>query len=247
MARVSPSRDGFTIRGIAPPELRGRPDEVRLIFWSFVLDATLGTKDRELAQGLDKDGRPLRPISAYTRAHRRSMMTPTGRGDPSAPPLMPGRALSRTRSLLTGRAFADRCEIYWRYDPFTYDSWARVLRAQRSRGRDVIGLSPAGLATVTAASWRAFRAWAATGMPGPPPHVSPAPAPAPVALPILGRTRMTWAESGIGAKPHRPGAQTSGGLSWPEWMSYLRRPAPAPSASGRRRPFSNLLRFLFGH
>jgi len=233
--------------GIMPPELRGAPDEAKLTFWTFVLAESLKQKDRELAQGLDKDGKALRRISAATRKHRRSAMTPTGKGDPSAPPLMPGRALSRTRSLLSGRAFPNRVELFWRFDAFTYDSWARVLRKQAKQGRDVFGLSPKGLAVVTARSWERYRRWRA-GRPGataPPPVVQPAVAPAPRVIPTVGTTRMTWAEPGIGAEPHRPGAQTTGGMPWPQWLSFLRRPAPAP-AGGRRRPFNLLLSLILG-
>src|SRR5262249_60059580 len=39
MARVTPSRDGFTIRGILPPDLRGADDPAKLTFWSFALEA----------------------------------------------------------------------------------------------------------------------------------------------------------------------------------------------------------------
>ena len=176
-------------------------------------------------------------------------MTPTGRGDPSAPPLMPGRALSRTRSLLAGRAFPDRAEFWWRYDPYTYDSWARILRDQKRKGRNVFGLSPAGLARVTARSWRAFGRQQA-GKPGaglPPPVVQPSPAAAPVILPMVGSTRMTYATTGIGAEPHAPGARTTGGLPWEKWLAFLRRPAAPPAGMvPTRRPFNELLNLIFG-
>src|SRR4051812_3662699 len=96
---ISLVENGYAIRGIAPRDLRERDEPTRLLYWSWVTELGLRAKDKELSQGLDKDGRPLRAISAATRKHRRSAMTPSGKGDPSAPPLMPARALSRTRSL----------------------------------------------------------------------------------------------------------------------------------------------------
>jgi hypothetical protein len=245
MARVIPVEDGYAIRGIMPPALRGAAESVKLTFWSLVVREGLKEKDSELARGLDKDGGPLRRISAATRRHRRSMMTPTGRGDPSAPPLTPGRALSRTRSLLAGRAFVDRAEFWWRYDPYTYDSWAAVLRHQKRQGRDVFGLSPAGLAKVTARSWAAMKQLQAGHLPEvPPPLVQPAPTPARL-IPKVGTTGMTYAEPGIGVTPHAPGSTTTGGLPFRQWLQYLRRPAPA-TGPGRARPMNVILSLIFG-
>jgi len=249
VARVTPSKDGFTLRGLLPPALRGEPDTVKIQFYSYVLQVTLKEKDRELAEGKDKDGKPLRPISPRTRKYRRSAMTPSGKGDPSAPPLMPGRALSRTRSLLTGRAFPDRCEIWWSYDPLTYDSWARILEYQRDRwpGRDVFGLSQDALARVTARSWKAFARWQAgrKSAPPPPPPIGRPVAPAPRRLPTPGRAPTPTAEPGMGPTPHPAGVESTGGLTWPEWSKRLRQPAPTPR-TGRRRPFNVLLRMIFG-
>jgi hypothetical protein len=249
MARVAPSKDGYTIRGILPPELRGEPDAVKIAFWSFVVAEGLKVKDRELAAGLDKDGKPLKPISPETRKYRKSAMTPTGRGDPQAPPLTPGYGLSRTRSLLSGRAFPDRAEFWWRFDPFTYDSWARILRMQVRQGRDVFGLSPRGLAQVTSRSWRAFARFLARKPDAPavpPPAVQPSVAPAPKKLPLVGTTRMKWATVGIGATPELLPGQATGGATWPQWLKYLRSTAPPPPATDRRKPFNKLLRMMFG-
>jgi hypothetical protein len=224
MARVKPSEDGFTIQGLLPPALRNAGDDEKLAFYSHVVAEGLKQKDKELAQGLDKDGRKLRRISAFTRKHRRSAMTPTGRGDPGAPPLTPGRGLSRTRSLLAGRAFPDRAEFFWRFDPFTYDSWARILRYEAEKGRDVFGISPAGLKIVTARSWDAFARRLEQIHPAPLPVVQPQPA------------RVEPIEKPPGYKP--------GGMPWEEWLKFLRQPAPAPKG---RTVFNRLLTLIFGH
>src|SRR5438270_9794294 len=97
---ITLSEDGYTIKGIAPPELARADEADRLLFWGWVVRLGLKAKDRDLARGIGADGKPLRRISQQTREHRHSAMTPTGKGDPSAPPLEPGRQLSRTRSLL---------------------------------------------------------------------------------------------------------------------------------------------------
>lgn len=247
--RIAPAKDGFSIRGIQPPALRGADDATRTAFWAVVVREALVEKDRELARGLDKDGKPLRRISAATRKHRRSAMTPTGKGDPSAPPLTPGRALSRTRSLLAGRAYPGRATLFWRYDPFTYDSWAAVLRAQKDQGRDVFGLSPEGLARVTARSWHAFARRRRDPLAPVLPAIQPAAAPA-RPVPRVGTTRMDWAEAGMGARPHKPGAATTGGLPWEGWLKFLRGSAPpstTPAATRtRRRPMNVLLSLIFG-
>ena len=150
---------------------------------------------------------------------------------------------------MTGRAFPDRAEFWWRYDPYTYDSWARILRKQANQGRDVFGISPRDLALVTARSWRAFARFAA-GKPHapalPPPVVQPAVAPAPKRLPMVGTTRMRWATTGIGATPELLPGQTTGGATWETWLKHLRGPAPTPKGIDRRRPFNVLLRMIFG-
>ncbi len=150
---------GYKLRGIEPPDLTNYDQSTRKLYWSWVVEFGLKRKDKELSQGLDKDGSPLRPISAKTRAHRRSAMTPSGKGDPSAPPLTPAFQKSRTRSLLAGRALSTHAEFYWRFDAFTGDSWAVVLSYQAVRGRDVFGLSQAGTAAVKAQSWAKWERW----------------------------------------------------------------------------------------
>lgn len=165
---VIPSQDGYTIRGIAPPGLAARPASERRLFWGWVVELGLKAKDRDLSRGLDRDGRPLRPIAARTRKYRRSAMTPSGKGDPNAPPLTPAHEKSRTRSLLTGRAEADRAEFWWRFDPWTGQSWARVLEFQARRGRDVFGLSKAAVAwtrRLAVARWERYQAGRAVKAP----------------------------------------------------------------------------------
>src|SRR5215218_703390 len=103
----------FRITGIEPahdPAWRSAPVELRRAFWRAVVELGLEAKDRDLARGLDAHGRQMAAISSYTRKHRRSAM---GHADPNAPPLTPAYGLSRTRSLLRGRAMVDHAEFYW--------------------------------------------------------------------------------------------------------------------------------------
>ena len=133
---------GYRIRGIEPPDLLQYPDPVKLMYWGWVVELGLQAKDRDLAAGLDKDGAPLRPLKPESIKHRKSEVGPTFW---NAPPLSPGQARSRVRSLLTGRAHLSSAEFWWRFDPITGRSFAEVLIGQRDAyGRDVFGLSPAG-------------------------------------------------------------------------------------------------------
>lgn len=151
----------FRIEGIEPrhdPDWQSAPEGLRRAFWRYVVKLGLEAKDRELAAGLDCHGDPLRPIAASTRARRRSAMGPA---DPNAPPLTPAYGLSRTRSLLRGRAHDGYAEFYWAYDPHTGRSWGRILGYHRAgKGplpvRDVIGISPASKSWVKARAWQAW-------------------------------------------------------------------------------------------
>jgi hypothetical protein len=208
---VYPAENGYAIRGIAPRDLKDHPESVRLMYWSWIVEIGLRAKDKELSQGLDANGKPLRAISAATRKHRRSAMTPSGKGDPSAPPLMPARALSRTRSLLSGRAYPDHAEYWWRFDAFTGDSWARTLEKQRDRwGRDVFGVSPKAQKLIQARSYELWDRWK-RGLPVAQVRAAIIPmAPAVQAPPPeragLEDWRRLFAQPAKAAQPGRPGA-----------------------------------------
>ncbi len=125
-------------------------------YWDLAAEIVLRVKDDELARGLNRYGKPLPGVKAKTRRYRRSAMTPNGRGD--GPYLMPGRALSRTRSLLAAKGRKNGVLVWWRFDIWTGGEWGRILRYHALRGKnyDVIGLSPAGIARVRA---EADRRW----------------------------------------------------------------------------------------
>jgi hypothetical protein len=225
----------FKIRGIEPPDLKDHPAAVRKLYWGWVVEYGLKRKDLELSKGLDKDGKPLRPLRPKTRRYRRSAMTPTGKGDPSDPPLTPGHRLSRTRSLLAGRALTTHAEFYWRFDAFTGDSWGVVLAYQKKKGRDVFGLSPKGTAWVQRMAlkrWERYKAGQAE--PVRPARVSPG-------LPTVGSHDMTHTTTGIGSADTSTGRWT-GGMTWPEWRRYFT--AQAKAIPGRPAGPSNR---LLGH
>lgn len=138
--------NAFTVEDISPirdPFWPLAGEAVHRDFWRAVVAFTLEVKDRSLAKGLDRYGKPLTPITAYTKAHRKSEM---GQADPNAPPLTPAYGLSRTRAFLTGRAYATHAQFFWT------QGWGKILAFHR-RGafnrrsgrrlpkRDVIGLS----------------------------------------------------------------------------------------------------------
>lgn len=192
----------------APPSVR---EEV--LRWLVVIGHR--EKDRELAQGLDRYGRPMKPILPETRKHRESDMGPA---DPNAPPLMPAYAASRTRLLLTGAPTRDGkgVEYWWEYDPYTQDSWGKILSYHRAgigrakTKRDVIGLSLAAKARVREDIQERWRAYQRHGSALPvTPRVS-TPAPPPVVV-TTGRTDWHNFTYGIGGSgPPRAGVQTTG-------------------------------------
>lgn len=154
---------GFTIEGIAPLDIDLYGEHARREFWKAVVAFGLVAKDRELAQGRDRFGARLTPITPWTRRHRRSW---TGKASPSAQPLTPAYAGSRTRVLLDGRATRTRAEFFWRADPVTGRPWGRILGYHRDGAghlpeRDVIGLSTQSeqwVKTQALTAWNRIRA-----------------------------------------------------------------------------------------
>ena len=220
----------FTISGIAPPDVKRLPPSLRVGYWQIVVELGLKRKDLELSRGLNARGEPLPGVKAATRKHRKSSMTPSGKGDPSAPYLMPGRGLSRTRSLLAGKAHADYAEFYWRYDPWSGDQWGKILahHARRGTAYDVVGLSRRGVAAVAreaAARWRRILA-VGRG----PDLAAPAAPRGPV--PLVGRTDLTYATEGIGgtiedARRAIAEGRSSGFLSPDEWRRHFTQSRPS--------------------
>lgn len=232
-------QNGYKIRGIEPPDLASHDPSTRKLYWGWVVELGLRRKDKELSQGLDKNGRPLRPISPYTRAHRKSAMTPSGKGDPGAPPLMPGLQKSRTRSLLNGRAFSTHAAFFWRYDSFTGASWAEVLSYQAAAGRDVFGLSTAGTAWVKVQALKLWDDWKAGTLRQPKPAIAQRP-PRVVSPPPRGH---------VEASPHgltltvpttstRVAKAGPGGMTAPELTAYFRQTASATLPGRAKAPSS---------
>lgn len=220
----------FTVR-VMPAEVRKLPAADRLAFNQVVADLVLKRKDFELSRGLNAKGEPLPGVKAETRKNRKSEMTPTGKGDPRAPYLMPGRGLSRTRSLLTARAYENYVVVGWRFDAWTGDQWGRVLAAHARRGEayNVVGLSPRGVAWVAAqaqARWRRIRAGKE-----PMPSTIPMTPAAPITIPLVGRTNLDYATEGIGgtleqARRAIAEGRSPGFLSQAEWQRYFRQSRP---------------------
>lgn len=218
--------------GIAPPDLSQQPEQIRLMFWGWVTELGLKVKDRELSRGLNARGKPLPPVSGRTRRHRRSAMTASGRGDRNAPYLMPGRGLSRTRSLLTGKPHLDHAEFWWRYDAHTGDGWGTILsyHAKRGEAYDVIGLSPRGVSAVAQQARQRWRLWKAGDVPATRPRPVHTP---PVTSKVVGRTDLQNYTFGIGAgraevEQAMAEGRFSGFMSADEWRRHWRAKAPTP-------------------
>jgi len=235
----------FILKGLEPPVLKQQPDQIRLMFWRWVVDLGLKRKDWELARGLNAQGKPLPGVKPATAKHRVSLMTPSGKGDPRASYLMPGRGLSRTRSLLVGKAHADYAEFAWRYDPHTGDQWGKILAYHAARGKayDVVGLSPAGRAWVAAEAARRWRQWLAGKQVDPitPRQSQPAAQVVPPSptIPLVGRTNLGYAVGGIGGslddvKRAIEEGRSPGFMTADEWVKHFRRRAAAiPAQSGQ--------------
>jgi hypothetical protein len=157
MADRESSAVGYRLRGFAPPALSTYPDSVKLMFWQWVVDIGLEIKDKELAKGWDKNGQ-VHPLRPKTIKYRKSEVGPVTK---TAPRLTPALDLSRTRSLLTGRAHATSAEFWWKFDSLTGDSWAVILHYAARQGHDVFGLSDAGTAQVTRQALAKWKAWEA--------------------------------------------------------------------------------------
>lgn len=139
----------FKLDGIEPandPLWARASAESRKRFWKLAGRVAMEVKQRELDQGLDFAGRKLKPLRT-----KRKLKYKSGRrldGDP----LMPHRALSRTRRLLRYITHARSITFYWAMD------WGRILdyhrrgamivRAGKCVGRlpvrNVFGISPKG-------------------------------------------------------------------------------------------------------
>lgn len=166
---------GFRLRGFGPPDLATYPDRVKRMFWTWVTDAALRVKDRELSRGWDKDGN-IHPLKAATIAHRKSEVGPVTK---SAPRLEPALKRSRVRALLRGRAHTTSAELYWDFDAVTGDSFAVILHYAAEQGHDVFGISPRGTAQIKQEAINKWHAWkeqagharpsvSVPGFPGPP-------------------------------------------------------------------------------
>lgn len=153
----------FRITGIEPKDraFATAGTALQREFWRAVVPLVLAAYGDQLEDGIGADGSALIEIAASTRKYRRSAR---GSADPDAPPLIPAHAASRTRSLLTGRAFSTYAEFFWRIDSTTGLHWGKVLGWHRTGSkryppRDVIGLAPQYQAKVQAqaAGWWSVR------------------------------------------------------------------------------------------
>jgi hypothetical protein len=227
----------FKIRGIEPSDLATFPTGVKKQYWGWVVEFGLKRKDKELSQGLDKDGKPLRPITAKTRKYRRSAMTPSGKGSPTAPPLTPAYAKSRTRSLLDGRALSTHAEFFWRFDAFTGDQWGAVLEFQAKQGRDVFGLSDQGTRRV---QQQALRRWEA--------HKAGRPvkerqrAAQPVYGEFVGRKPDATSEFGIGTR----GIGVHGGMTAAELRAHYTEERAVNIPGRPKQAYNRILAHVWG-
>lgn len=130
----------------APPDEKSR-------FWTVVARVAMRVFDEQCAAGLDRHGKPMKPVIMKDRPKYANGQRLSG------PPLTPHRALSRTRRLLDFRAGPNGATLFWR------DGWGVIL-SYHAAGiqhnpilpiRDVLGISPAGIKRVQEAAddyWR---------------------------------------------------------------------------------------------
>lgn len=139
----------FLVKGIEPDgyEWESALPSEKKRFWEIAGIIAEKVKQKELQQGLDRHGRKLRPVKYRKVKFRRSGRIVDGE------PLMPHRALARTRRLLKYTITSIGVLFYWQ------NGWAKILDYHR-RGaclkrngrivgklpvRDVFGISPTGI------------------------------------------------------------------------------------------------------
>ena len=232
----------FRVRGFAPEsdwQWAFADEPTRRDFWREVVRLVKIAKQRELAAGLDRFGKPLIPITEYTRRHRKSAM---GIPDPNGPVFQPAHDESRTVAWFDGRAFADHAEFFWR------NGWGRILKLHatgRARGgkvRDVLGLSPKNqrwVETQANAWWRAWKdrqriqqhieAFTAPAFAG---RKRPAP---PRKIRVIGRTDTENMTFGVGGGEARAKASIEAGYHTGYFEIGARRP-PGPFRAPRATP-----------
>jgi GNAT superfamily N-acetyltransferase len=141
-------RFGFRVVGLGPEDDTGwklLPVDGRKEYHKAAARIVAKHFDRQLEDGIGRNGRPLIPISEYTYRHRISAM---GIADPNAPPLTPAYGLSRTRSFVRYEAEEDGVRVYWRHDPRVRTTWGQILyfhsigAVNGRKIRDVLGLAP---------------------------------------------------------------------------------------------------------
>lgn len=150
----------FLVKDVEPKDdprwiLASSTDRQR--FWTLVGSIAQEVKQRELTAGLDYAGRKLRPVRLRKLKYRSGRIL-------DGEPLMPHRALSRTRRLLRYIVNRSQVTFYWAMD------WGRILDYHRRgavivRGgkpvgrlpvRNVFGISPQGRKEI---SQRATQLW----------------------------------------------------------------------------------------
>jgi hypothetical protein len=151
----------FLVKGVEPTgrewTLASQADKAR--FWAIAGTIAERVKQAELQRGIDRFGRKLAPVKYRKVKFRRSGRKVDGE------PLMPHRALSRTRRLLKYTITSIGILFYWQ------NGWARILDMHR-RGacikrngvivgklpkRDVFGISPAGIEQIRSEALRHWR------------------------------------------------------------------------------------------
>jgi len=150
---------GYRLR-MQPPDLSTYPDAVKLQWFEWVTELGLDRKLKELRKGWDKNGK-THPLKPRTIKYRKSEV---GSVHKRAPRGIPALDVSRVMALLTGRAHLSSAEFWWGFDSVTGRSFAEILHYWADdQGHDVFGLSPQGMAWVTAQALKKWAAWKAAG------------------------------------------------------------------------------------